>query len=46
MNNKFYFDQDGYFTLEAKFNDETFKRAIAAFKLILKKSQYSHKRLC
>lgn len=39
MNNKFYFEQDGHLKLEAKFNDETFKGAIAAFKLILKKSQ-------
>ena len=39
MNNKFYFDQDGYFILKPNFNDENFEKAIVAFQNILKKCQ-------
>ena len=35
MDNKINFNQDGYFVFETNFNDETFKKAITAFKNIL-----------
>lgn len=42
MDNKINFNQDGYFVFETNFNDETFKKAITAFKNILIKSQNKH----
>jgi len=39
MNNKYYFDENGFFTFRPKINDETFNKALKAFKLILEKSQ-------